>query len=54
MKNCRTHKHSQIARRHAGHAGTHAAGVVISKDPITEYVPLQKNDAYHDHSPWGF
>jgi len=26
------------------HASTHAAGVVISKDPITEYVPLQKND----------
>ncbi len=26
------------------HASTHAAGVVISKDPITNYVPLQKND----------
>lgn len=26
------------------HASTHAAGVVISKDPITDYVPLQKND----------
>lgn len=26
------------------HASTHAAGVVISKDSITEYVPLQKND----------
>ena len=26
------------------HASTHAAGVVISKEPITEYVPLQKND----------
>lgn len=26
------------------HASTHAAGVVISGDPITEYVPLQKND----------
>ncbi len=26
------------------HASTHAAGVVISKDPITEYVPLQRND----------
>lgn len=25
------------------HASTHAAGVVISRDPITEYVPLQKN-----------
>ncbi|MDL2237459.1 DNA polymerase III subunit alpha [Christensenellaceae bacterium OttesenSCG-928-K19] len=25
------------------HASTHAAGVVISKEPITEYVPLQKN-----------
>src|SRR5699024_9470089 len=26
------------------HASTHAAGVVISKDPITWHVPLQKND----------
>ncbi len=26
------------------HASTHAAGVVISARPITEYVPLQKND----------
>lgn len=26
------------------HASTHAAGVVISKDPIVEYVPLQVND----------
>lgn len=26
------------------HASTHAAGVVISGKPITEYVPLQKND----------
>ncbi len=26
------------------HSSTHAAGVVISKDPINEYVPLQKND----------
>ncbi len=26
------------------HSSTHAAGVVISKDPIMEYVPLQKND----------
>lgn len=26
------------------HASTHAAGVLISKDPVTEYVPLQKND----------
>jgi len=26
------------------HASTHAAGVVISKDPIIEHVPLQKND----------
>lgn len=25
-------------------AGTHAAGVVIAKEPVTEYVPLQKND----------
>ena len=26
------------------HAGTHAAGVLITKEPITRYVPLQKND----------
>ena len=26
------------------HASTHAAGVVISKAPVTEYVPLQKNE----------
>ncbi len=26
------------------HASTHAAGVVISKDPIVEYVPVQTND----------
>ncbi|RCX19369.1 DNA polymerase III catalytic subunit DnaE type [Anaerobacterium chartisolvens] len=26
------------------HASTHAAGVVISKEPIVEYVPLQRND----------
>jgi len=26
------------------HASTHAAGVVISREPITEYVPLQKNE----------
>ena len=25
-------------------AGTHAAGVIITKDPITDYVPIQKND----------
>lgn len=25
------------------HASTHAAGVVISKDPLTDYIPLQKN-----------
>ena len=26
------------------HASTHAAGVVISRDPLTDYVPLAKND----------
>lgn len=26
------------------HAGTHAAGVVISKNPLTDFIPLQKND----------
>lgn len=26
------------------HAGTHAAGVLITREPVTHYVPLQKND----------
>ncbi len=26
------------------HASTHAAGVVITKDPVSDYVPLQKNE----------
>jgi DNA polymerase-3 subunit alpha len=26
------------------HASTHAAGVVISKEPVVEYVPLQRNE----------
>ena len=26
------------------HASTHAAGVVITRDPVSSYVPLQKND----------
>ena len=26
------------------HTGTHAAGVVITQDPIVEYIPLQTND----------
>ncbi len=26
------------------HASTHAAGVVITRDPVVSYVPLQKND----------
>lgn len=37
------HEMLDIARRVEGlprHTSTHAAGVVISKDPITEYVPL--------------
>lgn len=25
-------------------AGTHAAGVIITKEPITNYIPIQKND----------
>ncbi len=28
------------------HASMHAAGVVITRDPVTEYVPLVKNDNY--------
>ena len=27
------------------HAGTHAAGVVITRDPVSAYVPLARNDA---------
>ena len=37
----------EIGKRLEGlprHASTHAAGVVISKRPVMEYVPLQKND----------
>ena len=26
------------------HASTHAAGVLITGKPVTEYVPLQRND----------
>ena len=26
------------------HAGTHAAGVLITRNPVTDYVPLQTND----------
>lgn len=36
----------QIARKLEGlprHASTHAAGVVISKEPLVEYTPIQKN-----------
>jgi DNA polymerase-3 subunit alpha len=43
----RTHELIDTARLMEGmprHASTHAAGVVISKEPITEYVPLQKNE----------
>ncbi len=35
----------ELARKVEGvarHASTHAAGVIISRDPLTEYVPLQK------------
>lgn len=28
------------------HASMHAAGVVITREPVTEYVPLVKNDGY--------
>lgn len=43
----RVHTLIEMAKRLEGmprHASTHAAGVVISKEPITEYVPLQKNE----------
>ncbi len=38
-----------MARRLEGtprHASTHAAGVVITKEPVVHYVPLQKNDEF--------
>ena len=38
-----------MARRLEGmprHASTHAAGVVITKEPVSHYVPLQKNDEF--------
>ncbi|NMB95312.1 MAG: DNA polymerase III subunit alpha, partial [Clostridiaceae bacterium] len=35
---------SKILEGMPRHSSTHAAGVVISKEPIVEYVPLQKND----------
>lgn len=41
-----TRRMLDVAKRLEGmprHTSTHAAGVVISKDPLTEYVPLQKN-----------
>lgn len=36
----------EVARKLEGlprHASTHAAGVVITKDPVTDYVPLNRN-----------
>ena len=33
---------SKILEGMPRHSSTHAAGVVISKEPIVEYVPLQK------------
>ncbi|MDR3121380.1 MAG: DNA polymerase III subunit alpha, partial [Clostridiales bacterium] len=36
------------------HASTHAAGVLITEKPVTEYVPLQKNDdCVTTQFPWG-
>lgn len=35
---------SKILEGMPRHSSTHAAGVVISKEPLVEYVPLQKND----------
>ncbi len=43
----RTKKLVDMAKKLEGlprHASTHAAGVVISKEPLTEYVPLQRSD----------
>jgi len=37
------------------HASTHAAGVVISREPLTEYVPLQRSeDSITTQFPWEF
>ena len=32
------------------HASTHAAGVVISKNPVDEYVPLYKHQECYNYS----
>jgi DNA polymerase-3 subunit alpha len=43
----RLHRLIDIARGIEGmprHSSTHAAGVVITRDPVSSYVPLQKND----------
>ncbi|MDR0898498.1 MAG: DNA polymerase III subunit alpha, partial [Oscillospiraceae bacterium] len=43
----RTRHLVDMARKLEGmprHASTHAAGVLITEKPVTEYVPLQKND----------
>ncbi len=46
-KNDEAHELIEMARKVEGmprHASTHAAGVVITHDPVVSYVPLAKND----------
>ena len=47
MKDSSVHELIDIAKKIEGmprHASTHAAGVVISDAPVSNYVPVQKND----------
>jgi DNA polymerase III subunit alpha len=46
-ENDQVHKLVELARKMEGfprHVSTHAAGIVISRDPLTEYVPLQRGN----------
>ncbi len=47
LGDAKIHELIDMARKVEGmprHASTHAAGVVITKDPVSSYVPLQKSD----------
>ncbi|WP_027414792.1 DNA polymerase III subunit alpha [Aneurinibacillus terranovensis] len=49
-ENSQTHRLFMLAQAVEGmprHASTHAAGVVISREPLTEYVPLQEGHEGH-------
>ena len=47
LGDAKIHELMDMAKKVEGmprHASTHAAGVVITKEPVSEYVPLQKNE----------